>query len=157
VAATPEPLSTEEVEPIQPNLQPPPEPEPVPEALEVSGSMAERSRPAWELQPPGRAFEAWAAKMPPRKITAGRLDKPMEDFGGLFTVRDRRNRWIGFSLSEAAALTALIVLVHLALTHKFSDPTLKLLVFILAIGAAAVAVALPIAFIRNNPTRWKQR
>ena len=93
--------------------------------------------------------------MPPRRITAGRLDQP-EDDAGLFTLRERRYRWIVFGLSEGAALTSLILLGQFALTHKFSDPTLKLLVFILAIAAAAISVALPIVFIRNNPTRWQR-
>ena len=154
---TPEPQPAAEAQPIHPAPEPKPEPQPIAHAPAGYGSMAERARPAWDLQPPGRAFEPWEARMPARKITAGRLDVPPEDFSGLFTPRDRRNRWIGFGLSEAAALTALILLLNFALTHKFPDPTVRLLVFILAFAAAAVALALPIAFMRNNPKRWEQR
>ncbi|MFL6514343.1 MAG: hypothetical protein ACJ8M1_04910 [Chthoniobacterales bacterium] len=72
----------------------------------------------------------------------------------LFTARARRNRWIGFGLSELAVLTALVLLGRFGFTHRFPDPTIKLLVFILIFVAAAVAVALPIAFFRNSPERW---
>jgi hypothetical protein len=72
----------------------------------------------------------------------------------LFTARERRNRWIGFGLSELAVLTALVLLGRFGFTHRFPDPTIKLLVFILIFVAAAVAVALPIAFFRNSPERW---
>jgi len=92
--------------------------------------------------------------MPPRKIAAGGFEA--ESDPGLFTAPERRNRWIGFGLSEAAALTSLILLGRFVLLHKFPDPTLKLLVFILFLAAAAIAVAIPIAFIRNNPTRWQR-
>ena len=92
--------------------------------------------------------------MPPRKLAA-RLDWDPASVG-LFTQRERRNRWIGFGLSEAAALTSLILLGWFGVTHRFPDPTLKLLVFILLFAAAAIAITLPIVFIRNDPSRWQR-
>ncbi len=88
-----------------------------------------------------------------RKIAAARLEIAQSD---LFSVdaRQRRNRWIGFGLSELAILTALILLGRYGFTHHFPDPTLKMLVFILIFAAAAVAIALPVAFFRNDPQRW---
>ena len=74
----------------------------------------------------------------------------------LFAARERRNRWIGFSLSEAAVVTALLLLGRFGFAHRFPDPTVKLLIFILIFAAAAVAVALPIAFFRNDPNRWQR-
>lgn len=107
-----------------------------------------------EPQPPRPPVEPWQGRMPPRKIAAGGYDAGSDS--GLFTAQERRNRWIGFGLSEAAALTSLILLTRFAFIHKFPDPTLKLLVGILAFVAAAIAISLPIAFIRNNPTRWQR-
>jgi hypothetical protein len=88
-----------------------------------------------------------------QKMTAARFDLNQPSFAVL-TPRERRNRWIGFSLSEGAAVTSLVLLGHFGFTHHFPDPTLKLLVFMLTFAAAATAVALPILFIRNNPARW---
>jgi hypothetical protein len=72
----------------------------------------------------------------------------------IFSAKERRNRWIGFGVGEFAVVAILILLGHFEFTHHFPDPTLKLLVFILLFAAAAVAVALPIAFLRNDPARW---
>ena len=96
-----------------------------------------------------------AREMASRKIATTR-DRKAPDLA-LSMARERRNRWIGFGLSEVFSLTALGLLGWFALTHHFPDPTLKLLVFILLLAAAAIAVALPIAFIRNNPGRWQRR
>ena len=90
-----------------------------------------------------------------RKITATRLDLTQSDLA-LFTARERRNRWIGFGLSELAALAALITLSWFGFTYRFPDLTLKLLVFILVFAAAAIAVVLPIVFVRNDPARWQR-
>ena len=109
---------------------------------------------AREPRAPRPTVQPWEGRMPPRRITAGGFET--ESDSGLFPAPERRNRWIGFGLSEAAALTSLILLGRFALIHKFPDPTLKLLVFILVLAAAAIAVAIPIAFIRNNPTRWQR-
>jgi hypothetical protein len=93
--------------------------------------------------------------MPARKPTAARLELNQSNLG-LFTEREQRNRWIGFGLSESVALTVLVLLTWFGFTHHFPDPTLKLLVFILLFVAAAFAVALPIVFIRNSPSRWQR-
>jgi hypothetical protein len=95
-------------------------------------------------------FESSARKIAPRRAELAQSDLL------LFTARERRNRWIGFGLSELAVLTALILLGHYGFTHHFPDPTIKLLVFILVFVAAAIAVALPIAFLRNDPKRWQR-
>jgi hypothetical protein len=92
--------------------------------------------------------EAPSRKLPPARRHLAEADL------WLFTARQRRNRWIGFGLSESAVLTALILLARFGFTHQFPDPTLKVLVFVLIFAAAAVAVALPIAFFRNDPRRW---
>jgi len=115
---------------------------------------AEPPKVAGEPRAPRPPVEPWQGRMPPRKIAASGFEA--ESDPGLFTAPERRNRWIGFGLSEAAALTSLILLGRFVLLHKFPDPTLKLLVFILFLAAAAIAVAIPIAFIRNNPTRWQR-
>ena len=93
--------------------------------------------------------------MPSPKPTALRLELNQSNLG-LFTERERRNRLIGFGLSEVVALTALILLGWFGFTSHFPDPTLKLLVFILLFVAAAITIALPIVFIRNSPSRWQR-
>ncbi|HJT82248.1 MAG TPA: hypothetical protein VJ719_13715 [Chthoniobacterales bacterium] len=113
-----------------------------------------------ETKPSPKPLEPAEKSMPrpelsARKIAAARLELAQSDLS-LFSARERRNRWIGFGLSEFAILTALILLGRYGFTHHFPDPTLKLLVFILILAAAAVAVALPIAFFRNDPKRWNR-
>jgi hypothetical protein len=88
-----------------------------------------------------------------RRVGAFRRDVAPPEFF-MSSPRERRNRWIGFGLSEIAAMASLVLLGHFGFTHHFPDPTLKLLVFILLFGAATIAVALPIAFLRNDPARW---
>jgi len=95
------------------------------------------------------------AELSARKIAAARLEQAPPDLF-LGSARERRNRWIGFGLSELAVVTALILLGRFGFTHHFPDPTLKVLVFILLFAAAAVAIALPIAFFRNDPRRWQR-
>jgi hypothetical protein len=92
-------------------------------------------------------------EQPARKLPPPRLALAQSDLLA-FTARERRNRWIGFGLSEIAVISALVLLGRFGFVHHFPDPTLKLLVFILIFTAAAVAVALPIAFFRNDPRRW---
>ena len=111
-----------------------------------------------EVKPAPKSLEALQSLMPQpelsaRKIAAARLQLAQSDLFR-FDARERRNRWIGFGLSELAVLTALILLGRYGFTHHFPDPTIKILVFILIFAAAAVAIALPVAFFRNDPKRW---
>ena len=75
---------------------------------------------------------------------------------GILTTDDALaiTSWDGALASIIAAIISLILLGYYGFTHHFPDPTLKLLVFILLFTAAAVAVGLPIAFLRNDPARW---
>jgi hypothetical protein len=109
------------------------------------------------LAPTGEASRArlQRADLPGRNFGGARPNPPRANIM-LIAPQERRNRWIGFGLSEAAAVTALILLSRFGFTHHFPDPTLKLLVFILIIAALGIAVALPIAFLRNNPARWQR-
>ena len=75
----------------------------------------------------------------------------------LFTARDVRNRWIRFGLGEFGAVAVFVLLLTYVLNHKFPDPTLKVLIFILMLAVGALAIALPIMFIRNHPSQWQRR
>ena len=87
-----------------------------------------------------------------------KLAKPRPPFAPdlLATPGERRKRWIGFGLSETAAVAAVLLLGRFGFTHHFPDPTVKLLVFVLLFAATALCVALPIAFFRNDPARWQR-
>lgn len=128
---------------------PPPVSQPVPISRPAVSPPVVPEPEKMPAAPP--VVERWEPKHPPRRIHTVNLAET-----ALASARERRNRWIGFGLSEAAALTALVLLARFALTHKFPDPTLKVLVFILALAAAAIAIALPIPFVRNDPARWQR-
>ena len=106
--------------------------------------------PAKKEPPPKPAYREWAEQgmpLPPRA----------EATGELFTPRDARNRWIRFGLGEAGALAVFVLLLSFLLNHKFPDPTLKLLISILMFAVGALAIALPVMFIRNHPSQWQRR
>jgi hypothetical protein len=124
--------------------------------LEKKPGAQSAVEPKRDSPSPGRQENAEPrGELSARKIAAARQEIPQSDLF-LFSARERRNRWIGFGLSELAVVTALILLGRFGFTHQFPDPTLKVLVFILLLAAAAIAVALPIAFFRNDPRRWQR-
>ena len=116
--------------------------------------------PPFQTRPPV-AEPARPEPLPPRpelsarKIAAARLELAQDDLF-LPNAKERRNRLIGFGLCELAVVAALILLARFGFTHHFPDSTIKILVFILVFAAAGVAIALPIAFMRNDPRRWQR-
>jgi hypothetical protein len=131
----------------------PTEPIPAPWKLPLAQVVEKTAPLIHEPQEPLWEMEHFAT--PPRRVMGARrgIDRPDTL---LFTARERRNRWIGFGLSETATLVALILLGRFAFVHRFPDPTMKVLMFILVLVAAAVAVVIPIAFFRNDPSRWQR-
>jgi hypothetical protein len=114
-----------------------------------------RMRPTVETKAAPANFEEPMRRLDSRELAAATRNLPSGRVD--LTYSESRSRWIGFALSELAALTSVVLLGGYGFTHKFPDPTLKILVFILMFAAAAIAFALPIAFIRNNPNRWQKR
>lgn len=146
---TPEewPPDNEEIDPVLPEPIPAPWKPPLKAVAEKTAPIVRgQEEPLWSTE---------QVPMPARKVSPSRrgIDRPDTL---LFTARERRTRWIGFGLSEAATLASLILLGRYGFVHRFPDPTVKVLIFILILVAAAVAVALPIAFFRNDPARWRR-
>ena len=75
----------------------------------------------------------------------------------LFTETERRGRRIRFIFSESIVLAGLGFLIRFALSQHFADRTIMALLGILIVVVVAAAVALPIAFVRNNPERLYRR
>lgn len=73
----------------------------------------------------------------------------------LYRNSESRGRWIRFGLAEIVAVVCFFALLNFGITHHFSDPTLTILVDILIFAAAVAMIAVPIAFVRNNPARWQ--
>jgi len=124
----------------------------VPDAIAYAPVGKERAEPpASKPEPlPKPAYREWAESGMP-------LPQRADSAPELFTARDARNRWIRFGLGEFGALTVFVLLLSYVLSHKFPDPTLKLLIFILMFAVGALAIALPIMFIRNHPAQWQRR
>jgi hypothetical protein len=126
-------------------------PVPIPKKLPIQSVNA--GSPPAPLKAEPVMPSSGAYELPVRKTTvAMRYERD-----AVLTARERRNRWIGYGLSEVFSLTSLGLLSWFGLTHHFPDPTLKLLMFILLFASAAIAVLLPVIFMRNNPHRWQRR
>ena len=123
----------------------PAKPSPAPTLVKPVSQPIQRPQPLERHQPPTS-----------QQLATMRRDMVNSDLL-IFSARQRRNRWIGFGVSEFAAVAAFILLGRYGFTHHFPDPTLKVLVFILWLAAAAIVAALPIAFLRNDPARWGRK
>ena len=93
---------------------------------------------------------------PPAREIVLPATQPEPKESDLFSPQERRKRWIIYGGSELVVVTCLLLLGRYALFYQISDPTIKLLMVILVFVAAAVAVALPIFFVRNDPARWQR-
>jgi hypothetical protein len=66
--------------------------------------------------------------------------------------RRRRNKVIGFIITEASAVGVMLLSGVFALSFRLPDPTLILSLNILTVAAAVAAAAIPIIFFALTPT-----
>jgi len=102
-------------------------------------------------QIPGSAEPASLAKIPAFKAA------PFPAEIQFFTESETRGRRLRFLGSELVILICLGLLVRFGLSLHFADHTILALLGILGLALLIAAIAVPIAFVRNNPARMYRR
>ena len=138
-----------------------PSPSLQPRAPEISAQETEPVAPKLDLEPRETTDAASDLSPPsePRAETAAtrpRRARPMPAHVPFFPDHGRRARKLRFAMAEGIAIAGLIALALVPILRPASDRVILVLVAIVMAGLLALAIALPIIFLRNDPSRWSR-